>query len=123
MSDVNGPKFSVNSLNYSGIQKLNSETPEVSPETTETLPQLTDFSDNKAEALGRSMLFKGIDNVNSDLKALMENPQIAENSDEIFEAITDTCLEIYNEGELIPVDEVLKKLMDVFCPSGSFAFG
>lgn len=84
MSEVNGPKISVNQLNYAGIQKQNQEpTPEV---VSESAPQLTDFSDNKAEALGRSMLFKGADNINHDLKALMENPQIAENSDRMFEA-------------------------------------
>ena len=82
MSEVNGPKISVNHINYSGIQKQNQE-PVV--ETSETTPQITDFSDNKAEALGRSMLFKGSDDVNHDLKALMENPQIAENSDKMFE--------------------------------------
>ena len=83
MSELNGPKFSVNQLGYTGIQK---QTPtETAPETKEALPQLKDFSDNKAEALGRSMLFKGVDNLNNDLKALMENPQIAENSDEMFE--------------------------------------
>ena len=83
MSEINGPKFSVNQVNYSGIQKQNSEQPII--ENSETTPQLTDFSDSKAEALGRSMLFKGVDDVNNDLKALMENPQIAENSDELFE--------------------------------------
>ena len=82
MSEVNGPKISVNSLGYSGIQKQNSE---LASEVVESAPQITDFSDNKAEALGRSMLFKGADNVNHDLKVLMDNPQIAENSDEIFE--------------------------------------
>lgn len=84
MSEVNGPKISVNQLNYSGLQKQNSEQPV--PEATESTPQLTDFSDNKAEALGRSMLFKGADNINHDLKVLLENPQIAENSDKMFEA-------------------------------------
>ena len=83
MSEVNGPKISVNHLNYTGIQKQNTET---TPETTESLPQLTDFSDNKAEAIGRSMLFKGVDNTNHDLKVLLEDPQIAENSDKMFEA-------------------------------------
>ena len=83
MSEVNGPKISVNQLNYTGIQKQTSE--QQTPETTETAPQLTDFSDNKAEALGRSMLFKGADNINHDLKVLLENPQIADNSDKIFE--------------------------------------
>lgn len=83
MSEVNGPKISVNQLSYTGIQKQNNEP---APETADNTPKLTDFSDNKAEALGRSMLFKGADNVNHDLKALMENPQIAENSDKMFEA-------------------------------------
>ena len=90
MSEVNGPKISVNQLNYTGIQKQNVES---APESAETMPQITDFSDNKAEALGRSMLFKGADSVNNDLKALMENPQIAENSDKMFEAAYAAALE------------------------------
>ena len=32
------------------------------------------------------MLIKGADDVNHDLKALLDNPQIAENSDKAFEA-------------------------------------
>ena len=84
MSEVNGPKISVNQINYSGIQKQPSQEVALNSET-EVAPKLTDFSDNKAEALGRSMLFKGVDDVNHDLKMLLENPQIAENSDEIFE--------------------------------------
>ena len=91
MSEVNGPKISVNQLGYSGIQKQNA--PEVTPEASENTPQITDFSNNKAEALGRSMLFKGADNMNHDLKALMENPQIAENSDKMFEAAYLAALE------------------------------
>ena len=74
MSEINGPKFSVNQVNYSGIQKQNSEQPII--ENSETTPQLTDFSDSKAEALGRSMLFKGVDDVNNDLKALMEKTDV-----------------------------------------------
>lgn len=83
MSEVNGPKISVNQLGYTGIQKQ--PVPETTPENKESMPQLTDFSDNKAEALGRSMLFKGVDNLNHDLKVLLDNPQIAENSDKMFE--------------------------------------
>lgn len=90
MSEVNGPKISVNQIGYAGIQKQSSEQPVA--ETAETTPQLTDFSDNKAEALGRSMLFKGTDNTNHDLKVLLENPQIAENSDEIFEKAYNAAL-------------------------------
>ena len=81
MNEVNGPKINVNQVNYGTVQKNAPEQPEV----IDVKPQLTDFSDSKAEALGRSMLFKGVDDVNNDLKALIENPQIAENSDEIFE--------------------------------------
>lgn len=82
MSEINGPKINLNQVNYSGIQKSAHET---EPQTEEFEPKLTDFSDNKAEALGRSMLFKGKDDVNNDLKALVDNPSIAENSDEVFE--------------------------------------
>ena len=96
MSEINGPKFSVNQVNYSGIQKQNSEQPII--ENSETTPQLTDFSDSKAEALGRSMLFKGVDDVNNDLKALMENPQIAENSDELFETAYKVAQQVGSEN-------------------------
>lgn len=82
MSDVNGPQIGVNQVKYTNLQKQ--EKPVEKP-STENLPQLTDFSDTKAEALGRSMLFKGIDDINNDLKVLVENPQIAENSDKVFE--------------------------------------
>jgi len=84
MSEINGPKFSVNQINYNGIQKQNTEEP-VIEEVKEEAPQLKDFSNSKAEALGRSLLFKGVDDINNDLKALVENPQIAENSDKMFE--------------------------------------
>lgn len=84
MSEVNGPKFSVNQLNFNGIQRPAQEVPQ--EQTEAELPKLSDFSDPKAEALGRSMLFKGADDVNHDLKALLDNPQIADNSDKAFEA-------------------------------------
>lgn len=83
MSEVNGPKFSVNQVNFNGIQKPQAEVPV--EESAAEAPKLNDFSDPKAEALGRSMLFKGADDTNHDLKALLENPQIAENSDKAFE--------------------------------------
>ena len=83
MSEINGPKFSVNQVNFNGIQKAPAETPVEQVEAD--MPKLNDFSDPKAEALGRSMLFKGADDINHDMKALLENPQIAENSDKMFE--------------------------------------
>ena len=94
MSEVNGPKIGVNQFNYLGIQKQNNETPQ---EVVESKKQITDFSDNKAEALGRSMLFKGVDNLSQDLKVLLENPQIAENSDEIFETTYKLAMESGSE--------------------------
>lgn len=83
MSEVNGPKFSVNQTNFNNVQKQNPEVQQVVPEADE--PKLKDFSDPKAEALGRSMLVRDVDNMNQDLKALLDNPQIAENSDKMFE--------------------------------------
>ena len=87
MSEINGSNFSVNPMNLHGVQKAVNEVPvEISNEAEEATPKLTDFSDSRAEALGRSMLFKGVDDVNNDLKALLDNPQIAENSDKMFDA-------------------------------------
>lgn len=82
MSEINGPNIGVNNasqLNYSKQKQIN----EQSAESNE--PILKDFSDTKAEALGRSLLFKGNDDINNDLKVLMESPQIANNSDKLFE--------------------------------------
>ena len=93
MSELNGPNFSVNQVNYTGIQKQPVETTPEVPEVNDSTPQLKDFSNSKAEALGRSMLFKGVDDTNNDLKALLENPDIAENSDEIFEAAYKAAVE------------------------------
>ena len=84
MSEVNGPKINLNHINYKGVQKQTSAVPsEVNEENASQ--QIADFSNNSAEALGRSMLFKGTDSINNDLKALVENPEIAENSDKMFE--------------------------------------
>ena len=86
MSELNGPNFGVNQVNFKQIQKTNVEAmAELLPDSEEKNKQITDFSNSKAEALGRSMLFKGVDDVNHDLKVLLENPDIAKNSDEIFE--------------------------------------
>ena len=83
MSEINGPKFSINQVNFSSSQKQTPDAPQGIKEEEE--PKLKDFSDPKAEALGRSMLVKDTDNTNNDLKALLKNPQIADNSDELFE--------------------------------------
>jgi len=86
MSEINGPKISVNQVNFSGIQK---QANDFEPKQTESedSPKINDFSDSKAEALGRSMLLKGKDSIDNDLKALLDNPDIAENSDKMFETM------------------------------------
>ena len=83
MSEIDGPKISVTPVGYNSISRQTSEAEPVA--TKESVQQLKDFSNAKAETIGRSMLFKGNDNINNDLKAIMENPMIAENSDRMFE--------------------------------------
>lgn len=84
MSEIDGPKFSVNQVNFNGQIKQQAPEAEPVPEA-EATPQLKDCSNIQGEAIGRSMLFKGTDDINADLKAIVEDPQIAENSDELFE--------------------------------------
>ena len=91
MSEINGPKFSVNQVNFNSTQKQTPDTPQGVTEGEE--PKLKDFSDPKAEALGRSMLVKDSDNTNNDLKALLKNPKIADNSDELFETAYQAALD------------------------------
>ena len=83
MSEINGPKIGVNQINFNSMQKQTADVPSGAVEQDE--PKIKDFSDPKAEALGRSMLIKDADNINHDLKALIENPQIADNSDKMFD--------------------------------------
>jgi len=110
MSEINGSQFSVNKINFQGVQKQTAETP-VENTGEATTPQINDFSNAQAEALGRSMLFKGNDSVNNDLKALSENPQIADNSDKIFEAAYKIAQENgvgnpYEEAAMVATTEV-----------------
>ena len=86
MGEINGPKINVNQVSFNSVQKQGQEIPAESIEKEAEEPKLKDFSDPKAESLGRSMLIKDADNVNHDLKTLMDNPQVAENSDKMFEA-------------------------------------
>jgi len=88
MSEINGPNFGVNQVNFSSAAKKTANS-----QQEETEPQITDFSDMKAETLGRSMLYKGNDSINNDLKALVDNPQIANNSDIMFEAAYTAALD------------------------------
>ena len=112
MSEINGSNFSVNSMNLKGVQKGANEVPvETSNEAEDVAPKLTDFSDSRAEALGRSMLFKGVDGVNNDLKAILDNPQIVENADELFETAYQIAVE---EGLENPYEEACKASTTAF---------
>ena len=83
MGEINGPKINVNQLNFNSTQRQASDVP--AENTNKGEPKITDFGNPKAEALGRSMLIKNTDDINHDLKALIDNPQIAENSDKMFD--------------------------------------
>ena len=83
MSEVNGPNFNINQVNYKNLPKQNQENQ--TEEKENDAHTIDDFGDPKAEALGRSMLIKNADSTNNDLKVLLENPQVAENSDKMFE--------------------------------------
>jgi len=91
MSEINGPNFSFNQVGFSSSQKQPID--EQQGVNSEEEPKLKDFSDPKAESLGRSMLIKDSDSVNNDLKALIKNPQIAENSDKMFETSYQAALD------------------------------
>ena len=84
MSEINSPNFGINQVNFNGVQRKSSDSQSDNKEREDA--QIKDFGDPKAEALGRSMLVKEVDNTNHDLKTLIENPQVAENSDKMFEA-------------------------------------
>ena len=83
MGEVSGPKFSVNQVNFRSIQEQ--PTPEIQDKTEEKALQQNNEISNAEGVSGRSLLIKDADNINNDLKALVENPQIAENSDKLFE--------------------------------------
>jgi len=83
MGEINGPNININQLSFNSAQRQASDVPAENTETEGA--KITDFGDPKAEALGRSMLIKNTDDINHDLKALLDNPQIAENSDKMFE--------------------------------------
>ena len=111
MSEINGSNFSVNPMNLKGVQKGANEVPTETSNEADESPKLTDFSDSRAEALGRSMLFKGVDGVNNDLKAILDNPQIVENADELFETAYQIAVE---EGLENPYEEACKASTTAF---------
>ena len=57
------------------------------------------------------MLIKGVDSINNDLKAILDNPQIVENADELFETAYQVAVE---EGLENPYEEACKASTTAF---------
>lgn len=101
MSELNGTNFNFNPIGKN-IQskmvdnaKLSAELPSNEQE------QISDISTNHAEVIGRSMLANNV--LDNDLDALLENPQVAKNSDKLFEfayakALKDDATNPYEEA-------------------------
>lgn len=81
MSELNGTNLNFNTVNKT-IQSKQVESEKVATET-KTEESISDITTNHAEIIGRSMLAN--DTMKNDLDALIKNPQIAENSDKLFE--------------------------------------
>jgi hypothetical protein len=81
MSELNGTNFNFNPVGKS-IQPKSVETSKL-PTEPKTEEQIGDIKTNHAEVIGRSMLAN--DTMKNDLDALLNNPQIAENSNKLFE--------------------------------------
>ena len=81
MSELNGTNFNFNPVGKS-IQPKSVETSKL-PTEPKTEEQIGDIKTNHAEVIGRSMLAN--DTMKNDLDALLNDPQIAENSDKLFE--------------------------------------
>ncbi len=82
MSDLNGTNFNLNPVSGKNIQPKPTE--QAKP-CSDCPPEdsVNDISTNHAEIIGRSMLAS--DTMKNDLDAFIENPDIAENSDKLFE--------------------------------------
>ncbi len=103
MSELNGTNlnnFSPIGKNIlpksSDVNNKPAETPKAEPD------KINDFSNPHAEIIGRSMLSVERDSTKNDLDALLENPQIAENSNKLFEFAYEQALQT---GEANPYEE------------------
>ncbi len=101
MSELNGTNLN----NFNPIGKnIMPKSPDVKPvEEQKSEPdKINDFSNPHAEIIGRSMLSVERDSTKNDLDALLENPQIAENSNKLFEFAYEQALQT---GEENPYEE------------------
>ena len=82
MSDLNGTNFNFNPVSGKNIQQ---KPVEQAKPCSDCAPEdsVNDITTNHAEIIGRSMITN--DSLKNDLDAFIENPQIGENSDKLFE--------------------------------------
>ena len=83
MSDLNGTNFNFNVVNNTAFQSKVNESKGSVETPSENEQTLNEISTNHAEVIGRSMLTN--DTLKNDLDAILSSPQIAENSDKLFE--------------------------------------
>ncbi len=85
MSELNGTNLNNFSPIGKNIQPKSADVNKPCPECKSEEDKINDFSNPHAEVLGRSMVSVERDTMKNDLDALIANPQIAENSDKLFE--------------------------------------
>ena len=98
MSDLNGTN-----LNFNPVGKnIQPKVADVNKLSSEQKPEenISEITTSHAEVIGRSMLAN--DTLKNDLDALLENPQVAENSDKLFEF---AYYQAVNSGEENPYEE------------------
>ena len=81
MSELNSTNFNLNPIEKSIQPKAVSS--EKAPQECKAEETISDITTNHAEIIGRSMLAN--DTMKNDLDTLLKNPQVAENSDKLFE--------------------------------------
>ena len=101
MSELPGTNFNFNPIGKNIQPKMVDNTKLSSELPSSEQEQISDISTNHAEIIGRSMLANNV--LDNDLNALLENPQVAENSDKLFEfayerALKDDTANPYEEA-------------------------
>lgn len=101
MSELNGTNFNFNPIGKNIQSKMVDNTKLSAELPSNEQEQISDISTNHAEVIGRSMLANNV--LDNDLDALLENPQVAENSDKLFEfayakALKDDATNPYEEA-------------------------
>jgi len=97
--NIQGSKAKQTEIETQGIQNQN-------------LPEITDFSNPKAEALGRSMVTSKIDGIEADIDFMLKNPHAVEMANEFFDAAYNTFEgqpDAYAKAAMLTGSEFLNK--------------